>query len=741
MCLRKDIDWIDDQILDLLEQRYAVVKRVAWAKTEQAEQALAIRPRRETDILERLSGRAIHVPADDVARIWRAILSLSAHHQRSYRVIVSGPESSKLALMQLASARYGEGIAVDWVEQADEAIATAASGEAILMVPAEEWQSAGASGLDLIGQHATGCVEHPWALELGRLGRDERRPQGWTPTSWKGKVHQQLPAYPDRRRVAHVEQELRETAAIVPLAEVTALQALLADAQRGAAVVIQAGDCAEQMDAGRADVEAMAALIDALGAQLTCQTGLPAVRLGRIGGQYAKPRSQAADGQIPTYRGDAVNGRDACPVERTADPMRLLDARAQASRVRAWLPEQIHASHEALLLPYETALTRVSQGRVWAASAHSLWLGERTRDPEGSHVEYLRGIANPIGIKCGPEMTAAHIRVLLEKLDARRTPGRIMLVSRIGCRLVEERLPELMAAVREAGHEVLWLCDPMHGNNRGANGTKVRLLPEIIAEVEAFVRVARVAGVHPGGVAPRGDAEPRPRMCRADRGGGCGPAIREPVRPAAQLRTGGTRRRRLCRRDGVSLVSAATARIVAYLGGQGSFSEEACRRFVPAHELMPMADFASVAQAVAQGSADIAVLPVSNTYAGPIVAVHQLLAHPELRVVREQGLGVRLHLVGLPGATVAGIRRVMSHPAALTQCARYLGEREWERSAMVSTAEAARQVTLLNDPTCAAIASSEAAAAHGLKTLAQDLQGEAENVTRFAIVERRDQFA
>lgn len=188
-------------------------------------------------------------------------------------------------------------------------------------------------------------------------------------------------------------------------------------------------------------------------------------------------------------------------------------------------------------------------------------------------------------------------------------------------------------------------------------------------------------------------------------------------------------------------MSAATARVVAYLGGHGSFSEEACRRFVPAHDLMPMSDFAAVAKAVAQGTADIAVLPVSNTHVGPITTVRQLLAHPELRVVREQGLGVRLHLVGLPGATVAGIRRVMSHSAALTQCARYLGDRDWERSAMASTAEAARQVALLNDPTCAAVASSEAAVAHGLDVLAEDLQGEAENVTRFAIVERRDQFA
>lgn len=498
--LRKDIDWIDDQILDLLEQRYAVVKRVAWAKTEEAEPALAIRPSREAEILQRLSARAIHVPEADVARIWRSIMSLSAHHQRSFQVLVSGPENAKLALMQLASARYGEVVDVTWAEQRDEAVAAAERGEAILVIPADEWKDAANWGLDLVGQHATGCVEHPWALELGRLGRNEKPAARWTPTSWKGKVHQQLPAYPDTRRAADAEQLLADAAGIVPLAEIAELQGRVAEAQRGKAIVIQAGDCAERMDAGHAEVAAMAALVDALGEQLESLTGLPALRLGRIGGQYAKPRSQAADGAVPAYRGDAVNGREACPVDRIADPRRLVEAHAQALRVRGWVPQQVRSSHEALLLPYEAALTRTAYGRSWATSAHSLWLGERTRDPEGAHVEYLRGIANPIGIKCGPSMTPEELLSLLDKLDAQRTPGRIMLVSRIGCDLVEERLPILMAAVREAGHEVLWLCDPMHGNNRSANGTKVRLLPEIIAEVEGFVQVAKSEGVHPGGL-------------------------------------------------------------------------------------------------------------------------------------------------------------------------------------------------------------------------------------------------
>ncbi|NJC06599.1 prephenate dehydratase [Sphingomonas kaistensis] len=189
------------------------------------------------------------------------------------------------------------------------------------------------------------------------------------------------------------------------------------------------------------------------------------------------------------------------------------------------------------------------------------------------------------------------------------------------------------------------------------------------------------------------------------------------------------------------MTAAASARIVAYLGGHGSFSEEACRRFVPAHQLMPLRDFASVARAVCQGSADLALLPVSNSRVGPIATVRQLLAHPELRVVGEEVLGVRLHLLGCSGSTVDAVRRVSSHPAALVQCEAYLGERNWTVAPTTSTSEAARQVAASNDPTHAAIASEAAAVLHGLQLLSRDLQGEAENVTRFAIVERRDQFA
>ncbi|NJC06600.1 3-deoxy-D-arabino-heptulosonate 7-phosphate (DAHP) synthase class II/chorismate mutase [Sphingomonas kaistensis] len=502
--LRKDIDWIDDQILDLLEQRYAVVKKVAWAKHRDAEQVLAVRPAREAAILERLSARAIHVPEADVAHIWRSILSLSAHHQRAYRVLVSGPATARAALLSLASARYS-GVPVEWLDDQGKALEAAERGEAVLLVAADQASDGLRQGLELIAQHATGCVEHPWALELGRLGSDDHARDGWSPGSWQGKVHQQLPAYPEPRLAREAVQHLADSSGIVPLEEVAGLQALVADAQGGRAVVLQAGDCAERMDAAAQDVHAMVALVDRLGADLEERLGLPAIRIGRLGGQYAKPRSQAAEGEgtarMPAYRGDAVNSRSACPHGRTPDPSRLLTARDQSERVRGWLAgRSIHTSHEALLLDYEAALTRTSKGRSWATSAHSLWLGERTRDVAGAHVEYLRGIANPIGIKCGPTLEAEQLTALLDRLDPDATPGRITLVSRLGAGQVEQRLPSLMAAVRASGRPVLWVCDPMHGNNRSANGTKLRLVPEIIAETEAFVRIAHRSGVVAGGL-------------------------------------------------------------------------------------------------------------------------------------------------------------------------------------------------------------------------------------------------
>lgn len=188
-------------------------------------------------------------------------------------------------------------------------------------------------------------------------------------------------------------------------------------------------------------------------------------------------------------------------------------------------------------------------------------------------------------------------------------------------------------------------------------------------------------------------------------------------------------------------MSGAQARVVAYLGGHGSFSEEASRRLAPAHELMPLADFAAVGRAVYEGTADVGVLPLSNSHAGSIDAARILLAHPELRVVRQEAIDVRLHLLGTAGATLDTVSQVSSHPAALIQCRRFLEDRPWVTNPAASTACAAQDVAAAGDPAKAAIASHAAALAYGLEVLANDVQGEEENVTLFALVERRDQFA
>lgn len=188
-------------------------------------------------------------------------------------------------------------------------------------------------------------------------------------------------------------------------------------------------------------------------------------------------------------------------------------------------------------------------------------------------------------------------------------------------------------------------------------------------------------------------------------------------------------------------MSAVSARVVAYLGGAGSFSEEASRRFVPAHELLPLGDFRSVARAVCQGTADVGVLPISNSRVGSIDAVRTLLAHPELKVVGKERLEVRLHLLAPPNASLSSIRDVSSHHAALVQCDAFLAKRSWTRRSAPSTVHAAQEVAAAANPARAAVASEAAAMTHGLEIIAHDLQGEGENVTVFAIVERRDHFA
>ena len=516
--LRGEIDRIDDQILDLIERRYEVVARVSRAKAGDRALVLPVRPMRERHIIDRLATRASRVPAADVAHIWRSILSLSAQSQRAYRLILWSPEEARVAMTSLAASRFGPSVPLVWGTSKEEAIAASRRGESILMIPADMLEPSAVPELDLIGQYPLDCVDHPWVVAMGRLAPEaEAPPARWHPTSWKRHVHHQLPAYPDQPLAAAIEHRLASASPIVSTEAASALSALLVEAERGKRLLIQAGDCAEPIDSSRADTLAMAALIDDLGRRLEQDTAKAAIRIGRIGGQYAKPRSGSAeqDGamKLAVYRGDAVNRPGASPAERRADPRRLDDAYAQSRRVGDWLNEQdqtrgdtarpsLFTSHEALLLNYEAALTRrdPADEKWWARSAHSLWLGDRTRDPRGAHVEYLSGIANPIGIKCGPAMDADGLRVLLERVDPMRTPGRIMLIARLGHQRIADRLGFLMEAVQRSGHPALWLCDPMHGNNLVVDGVKTRLVPDLIAEAEQFVAIARSVGVHPGGL-------------------------------------------------------------------------------------------------------------------------------------------------------------------------------------------------------------------------------------------------
>ena len=519
--LRGEIDRIDDQILDLLDQRYAVVHRVSRAKAGESADALPVRPRREQHIVDRLTARASHVPAEDIAHIWRSILSLSARSQRTFRVTLWSPEGTRVALAGLAAAQFGSIVPIEWAASADEAIAAARSGNSILLMPADHLQPSRVPELDLIGQYPLDCLHHPWALAMGRLAaeglRDAAQPsEGWTPTSWRSRVHHQRPAYRNSQLLHAVEAQLGRADPVVKVEAVEALNAQLVEAQQGQRLLIQAGDCAEPITASRGETRGMGALIDALAARLEQGAGMDVIRLGRLAGQFAKPRSasaeQAGGATLPVYRGDAVNQPGTSAAERVADPGRLHDAYVQSRRVCGWLAEQaldrggaerpIFTSHEALLLPYESALTRRADhdGRWWARSAHTLWLGDRTRDLLGAHVEYLRGVANPIGIKCGPSINPDQLLALLDRIDAARTPGRVMLIARLGNDSIAERLGGLMEAVRSAGHPALWLCDPMHGNNRTVDGVKTRLVSDLVTEVEQFVSIARSAGVHPGGL-------------------------------------------------------------------------------------------------------------------------------------------------------------------------------------------------------------------------------------------------
>ena len=356
-------------------------------------------------------------------------------------------------------------------------------------------------------------------LATPRPHRDPARwsTPAWRPDSWTTHPVGQQPHWPDRDALRGVLAELSLQPSLVPPARTRDLRGQLAAVAAGNGFLLQAGDCAERFESSAAP--AMRAQLDIIlraGLVLSYGAGLPVVKLGRIAGQYAKPRSRATevvDGvELPVYRGDIVNGPEATADARRADPERLRLAYDHSARaldaIRAQalpgVPDlEMFTSHEALLLEYEQALTRTdpATGAWYDTSAHLVWVGERTRRLDGAHLEFLSGIANPLGVKLGPTATPSELTILCDKLDPNHTPGRLVLITRCGAARVREVLPPLVRAVRATGRQVVWACDPMHGNTiRSTDGYKTRRLDDIRAEIAAFFAVHAEERTHPGGL-------------------------------------------------------------------------------------------------------------------------------------------------------------------------------------------------------------------------------------------------
>jgi 3-deoxy-7-phosphoheptulonate synthase len=389
----------------------------------------------------------------------------------------------------------------------------------------------------------------------------------WTPQSWRDKPILQVPTYPDQGKLESAEAQLRKFPPLVFAGEARELKHQLGDVAEGRAFLLQGGDCAESFAEHGADhIRDFFRVFLQMAIVLTHGASKPVVKVGRIAGQFAKPRSadtETIDGvTLPSYRGDIINDIAFTPEARIPDPERLLLAYRQSAatlnllrafasggyadltRVHEWtmgfmkdsqayprfekLAQKIddaidfmralgltgentpslretkfYTSHEALLLGYEEALTRRDSitGEYYATSGHMLWIGDRTRQPDGAHVEYFAGIRNPIGIKCGPSLASDDLLTLLDKLNPDNQAGRITLISRFGSDKVQEHLPRLVEAVKRSGQTVVWCCDPMHGNTvKASSGYKTRPFERVLSEVQSFFEVHRNLGTHAGGI-------------------------------------------------------------------------------------------------------------------------------------------------------------------------------------------------------------------------------------------------
>ncbi|HYM30300.1 MAG TPA: 3-deoxy-7-phosphoheptulonate synthase class II [Candidatus Cybelea sp.] len=389
----------------------------------------------------------------------------------------------------------------------------------------------------------------------------------WSPDSWRNLPIRQAPDYPDTKLLTDVEARLKKVPPLVFAGEARRLKAQLGRVAAGKAFLLQGGDCAESFAEHSADnIRDMFRVLLQMAVVLTFAAACPVVKVGRLAGQFAKPRSaptEVRDGvELPSYRGDIINDMEFTAEARRPDPNRLIQAYSQSAatlnllrafaqggyadlhRVHGWnlgflksspqgerfremagritealdfmeacgiTPEQtqelrqtdFYTSHEALLLGYEQAMTRVdSTSGDWVdTSAHLLWIGDRTRQPDGAHVEFLRGVMNPIGMKCGPSLDPNVLLRLIDILNPQNVPGRLTLICRMGADQVEDKLPPLIRAVQREGRVVVWSCDPMHGNTfTSSTGYKTRPFDRILTEVRRFFAVHQGEGSYAGGV-------------------------------------------------------------------------------------------------------------------------------------------------------------------------------------------------------------------------------------------------
>ena len=389
----------------------------------------------------------------------------------------------------------------------------------------------------------------------------------WSPESWRGKPIKQQPTYPDVAALEAVEAKIKTYPPLVFAGEARKLKDALARSVDGRAFLLQGGDCAESFAEFHPDnIRDTFRVLLQMAVVMTFGASLPVVKVGRMAGQFAKPRSddfETRDGvSLPSYRGDVINGIEFDAASRAPDPARLMQSYTQAAatlnllrafsqggyadlhRVHRWtlgfvgaspagaryqeLADRIgeclafmeacgltsettpqiretdfFTSHEALLLGYEQAMTRVDSltGEWYDCSAHMLWIGDRTRQLDGAHVEFLRGVKNPIGMKCGPSMEPADLLHLIDRLNPQNEPGRLTLIARMGADKVDRHLIPLIRAVEREGRKVLWACDPMHGNTiKAVGGYKTRPFDRIMAEVRRFFEVHRAEGTYAGGI-------------------------------------------------------------------------------------------------------------------------------------------------------------------------------------------------------------------------------------------------